>query len=148
MASCLHPKFRFDWLPNEKKIGVERKLKELFIKKFCSIDDLNAKYNQLKNDTSTKDDFYTFKIKETNSNHLDEFYSYQDNVKSKSKLLVLDQFPKIRKLFVQFNTGLPSSASVERLFNSAALILREKRNRLGDETFEILIKLKPNKSYY
>lgn len=54
----------------------------------------------------------------------------------------LDEFPIIRKLFVKYNCLLPSSASVERIFNFAKMILRPQRQRILPSRFEKLLVLK------
>ena len=46
--------------------------------------------------------------------------------------------------FVKFNTTIPSSAAVERLFSIDRDILRDKRASLSDQSFERLIFLKRN----
>jgi len=50
----------------------------------------------------------------------------------------------IKKLFVTYNTTLPSSAPVERLCSSAGLIDTPRRNKLTDKMFEMLLMLKVN----
>ena len=52
---------------------------------------------------------------------------------------MLDSYPNVYKLFVQFNTPLPSSAPVDRLFSIAALILTARRANLSDILFEHLL---------
>ena len=47
-------------------------------------------------------------------------------------------------LFIRFNTGIPSSAGVERLFSIGKLILRDNRSRLSDENFERLMLMQGN----
>ena len=48
------------------------------------------------------------------------------------------------KLFIKYNTAVPSSASVERFFSIGKDILRDKRATLSDENFNILMFLKGN----
>jgi len=42
----------------------------------------------------------------------------------------------IRKIFVKFNTPLPSYAAVERVFSVSSAVLTKKIGRLTDENFE------------
>ncbi|KAG0720438.1 hypothetical protein GWK47_006771 [Chionoecetes opilio] len=48
------------------------------------------------------------------------------------------------KLFIRYNTALPSSAAAERLFSTAGNILRPKRSSLTASNFEQLVLLKGN----
>jgi len=59
----------------------------------------------------------------------------------------LNKFPLVKEVFIRFNSGLPSSAPVERLFSSGGQILTPRRSRLSDEHFEILLLLKANKAF-
>ena len=60
---------------------------------------------------------------------------------------MLDRHVEVKQLFLRYDTTLPSSAPVERLFSAGALILTKKRNRLSDELFESLLLLKVNKHF-
>ena len=46
-----------------------------------------------------------------------------------------------------FNTVLPSSAPVERLFSLGGAVLTAKRNRLTDSRFEKLLLMRYNKDF-
>ena len=52
--------------------------------------------------------------------------------------------PSLTNLFLRYNTAMPSSAPVERIFSIGKDIHRAKRNRLSDQTFDTLMFLKGN----
>ncbi len=55
---------------------------------------------------------------------------------------ILSKYPQIQLLFIRYNTSIPTSAPVERLFSIAAIILTVRRNKLSDCMLEMLIILK------
>ena len=57
----------------------------------------------------------------------------------------LNKFPLVRKVFIEKNTALPSSAPVERLFSLGGQILTPRRNGLTDDHFEMLVLICANK---
>jgi hypothetical protein len=56
----------------------------------------------------------------------------------------LSRYPAIQAVFFRYNTPLPSSAPVERLFSYATMINLPKCNALSDEMFERRVVLKAN----
>ncbi|KAL7305540.1 hypothetical protein TKK_0002276 [Trichogramma kaykai] len=51
-------------------------------------------------------------------------------------LLELNRYIAVKKLFLKYNTLIPSSAPVERLFSYATLLNVPKYNRLSDDQFD------------
>lgn len=54
------------------------------------------------------------------------------------------QLPGIRSLFLQYNTPIPSSAAVERLFSVGKDVLRPKRTSMTDANFNKVMFLQTN----
>lgn len=63
------------------------------------------------------------------------------------ELEILNRYPEIKKVFIKYNTILPSSAPVERLFSYATMTNLPKSHRLSDTTFEKRVVLKANLNY-
>lgn len=78
-----------------------------------------------------------------------EFLSFL-NSSCVTDLKYLNNYPLVKKIFLKYNTILPSSAPVERLFTYATLLDLPKFNRLEDDKFEkrILLKVKMKNQLY
>lgn len=59
-------------------------------------------------------------------------------------LLLLDRYPSIKKVFIEYNTPLPSSAAVERMFSYATMTNLPKSSNLSDQMFEKRVFIKTN----
>ena len=59
----------------------------------------------------------------------------------------LEDFPGYKNVFLRYNTPLPSSAAVERLFSFAGHTFVPKRKRMSDGFFEDIVFLKGNIHY-
>ena len=60
---------------------------------------------------------------------------------------MLNNYPIIKMLFIKYNSILPSSVPVERMFSIATNINKPKRNKLNDTKFALLVILKSNLLY-
>ncbi|KAI8122749.1 hypothetical protein CVS40_6376 [Lucilia cuprina] len=54
------------------------------------------------------------------------------------------RFPRIREVFLKYNTPLASSAPVERLFSFAGMVNTPRRRSLSDKNFENLVIIRGN----
>jgi hAT family C-terminal dimerisation region len=61
---------------------------------------------------------------------------------------MLNKYPNVRKVFIKYYAMIPASAPVERLFSFGGMIHSAKKNRLSDKTFETLLLLKSNASFF
>lgn len=58
------------------------------------------------------------------------------------------EYPRLAELFLKYNTALPSSATVERMFSQAGLSFSHLRTMLNDCTLEKELLLKVNTKYW
>ena len=59
----------------------------------------------------------------------------------------LHAFPLVKQLFIKYNTTLPSSAPVERLFSYGGNVLTASRSRMSDEHMEQVLLFRYNRMF-
>nr|XP_023677321.1 uncharacterized protein LOC111849037 [Paramormyrops kingsleyae] len=145
LASVTHPYFKMRWLPQQLS-GEKKRIHELMIQSAADLGLVMESGSSSTTADGEVEDFFVFTEdvevsgKSTHSKaELETLHFLEDQRK---ELEVLDQYPLIRQLFVRFNTIIPSSAPVERLFSFAGLINRPHRRRLKPNLFEKLVVLK------
>ena len=140
LSTALHPRFKMNWIPKEDDdlATKVRRLLEIKLEELSAMDSASTNNN---NQAELEDPLDIPQRASPVVNELDLYLVDPDK-----SLESLHKYPRIKALFLRFNTGLPSSAHVERLFSAGPLILTARRNRLSDEFFEMLLILKVHKS--
>ncbi|KAK4017509.1 hypothetical protein OUZ56_032922 [Daphnia magna] len=160
-ASAVHPKFKFNWLADgfssvEEIDGIKAYIMAELKKKIEVMIQADSKSvpgmeNDVVDDDSPIDPKDFFSPLKSISNPQKRFSPADDEInrvfetKTCNDFRVLDSsFPYLRRLFIQLNTGLPSSAAVERLFSLGGRVLTPMRTQLSDQRFESLVFLRAN----
>ncbi|KAL4103817.1 hypothetical protein QTP88_019152 [Uroleucon formosanum] len=149
IASMSHPKFKLSWVP----LRYMKLCKNLFISECCLRINTETKLTNLTIAQSDKDDsdddFFDSICNDNDFTSPSESESRNSNLANlqalsflnlkKKDLDILNDFPVIKEVFLKYNTTIPSSAAVERLFSKAVQVLTTRRNRLSDDTFQMLL---------
>ncbi|KAL4136375.1 hypothetical protein QTP88_007923 [Uroleucon formosanum] len=119
IAACLIPRFKLNWLEGEDKLNAELFLKTEFLCSENEVSDGNSAASD--SDSDSNKDFFCLPTKSYSNNSKtitsdQELLNFPSNKNIDLKSLFA--FPKVLFKFIQFNTGLPSSAPVERLFST------------------------------
>jgi len=60
---------------------------------------------------------------------------------SSCELSMLNKHKSVKSIFLRYNSTIPPSAPIERLFSTGAIVLSKRRNRLNDDLLEKLLLL-------
>ena len=178
LASAFHPKFRqLGWLSEEKRRGLKKKMQDLVaakLKKKVEDADLTS---HVDNDSADAGTSAETEVTGVVRNCTDDLFAHMDDIldepthRGRRNLIDVNaeeivntwmatkrsdelkdedfQFkPVLMELFRQYNTPVPSSAGVERLFSQAGDILRPKRISLGDDRFHQLMFMRGNRHHW
>jgi len=149
IAAISHLKMKLRWIPASKV----QEMRELFIDVAVQVGKLSSPTNKIDNDEPPSDNFLIFENAEVSARSIcsDEtleltirqecVHYFGDNL---TEFIMLNKYPTIQQIFMNYNTTLPSSAPVERLFSYGSLVLSPKRKLLSDKNFEQLLLLKVN----
>ena len=95
-----------------------------------------------------KDHFYDFPSDDESMTSIDTVeVEAADYLSIAKELDCLHRYTIIKSLFLKYNTTLPCSAPVERLFSLGNMVLTPKRNRLVDARFEKFLLMRYNKHF-
>jgi hypothetical protein len=178
LASAFHPKFRqLGWLSQEKRPGLKKKMQDLVAAKLKKrVEDADLTF-PVDNDSADAGTSAETEVTGVDQNPTTEFFDditfitdepthrgrrnlIDVNAETivntwtetkRSDKLEDDDFQLSRiltDLFIQFNTPVPSSAGVERLFSQAGDILRPKRISLSEDRFHQLMFMRGNRHHW
>ena len=146
VATCVHPKFKLKWFQSTdpskaaemelKRSAAKSLVHEVLMRTAAG----NANHSSGTDTGKESEDFLSFEDEAPFRSSIYQLF-LDDNDET---LQGLTKHPEIKSLFLRFNTTIPSSAPVERMFSLANLVLTAKRNSLGDDIFEKLLLLKIN----
>lgn len=155
IAAVSHPSFKCAWIKNEIRKNVAISLlkdamHEMYSDKVVQdTGELNKQKSSSSDDSSqeedTNDSFFSWASTKKSRNVLveNEIADFLNKSPTK-KINVLNYTPILKKVFVKYNTPLPSSAPIERVFSIGACILTKKRGKMSDSNFEKTMLLKSN----
>lgn len=142
-AAVSHPFFKLRWVPANNVQSV----RNLFLAKATqeSLSSIVHQNNVPASAPVDNDNFFSFESGHTPPTEIIsdmEILQYFDD--KSTSLEILHKYPTVKKLFLKYNTGIPSSAPVERLFSYAGMVLNKKRACMTDENFQQQLLLKAN----
>ena len=134
VATVTHPYFKMRWIPSGD-LEKREVIKDFVFKVSSEFDDGNSTENLSGGSDPDFDDYFEFEKSVPSSSEKDisilSFFNDSDHdIKS------LYKYPLVKKIFCKYNTTLPSSAPVERLFSYAGMIMSPKRRQLTDKNFD------------
>lgn len=146
LAAVTHPYFKMRWVPRVH----EARVNKLFLDTYSSFVQSRSRLmaitdSRKENESEDDDNFFKFESHPSTAvDHATFMQPAQYLEDSSRNLDLLKSFPIIQDMFKRYNTVIPSSAPVERLFSSGGQIMTPRRNGLSDETFEKLLLLRQN----
>ncbi|KAJ8028906.1 Zinc finger BED domain-containing protein 4 [Holothuria leucospilota] len=143
LASILHPRFKLSWIKcTEDKQKAVTLFKELVTSSQSEGSSDESEHRSSEEDNDEKGFFDSLATvgKTTSINEADRFIAQEPT----STASMLDQ-RFLKPLFIKYNTALPASAAVERLFSIGGQIFVPNRANISDANFERQLLLKVNK---
>lgn len=145
MATASHPMFRLAYIPHEQKDDIISSLKqELPELPDSSVPDAAEPVDQ--EEVHGEGDAVTAYFSKRQARVMDEVDSFLLS-SATSPISAFQNLPKMKRLFIKYNTGVPASPACERLFSVGKDFFLQKRSCLSDDNFERLLMCRANKSF-
>uniref|UniRef100_UPI0037E80847 uncharacterized protein zbedx isoform X2 n=1 Tax=Semicossyphus pulcher TaxID=241346 RepID=UPI0037E80847 len=148
IATATTPQFRLWWMAaSEREEMCSLLATEASQMDPCIITVANTSRNV--STIESEDDFFSYgsvkpAIQIQQRGVMEEVQKY---IEGKGKSLeCLQDFPRVKQLFLKYNTTLPSTAPVQRLFSQKGNLVTSQRNFLTDDYFERIQLLRYNSS--
>lgn len=153
IAAISHPKYKkLKWI---SLIGQSEyvRMKNLLVKEIIKITPNQPRDPERPPTKSREDEYFEIDSSSDSENQNEEPRSKAELIvthffaEESRELQILNNHRDIKEVFLKFNTPLPSSAPVERMFSYATMVNCPKANRLSDEMFEKRVIIKVNLNY-
>ncbi|XP_061568382.1 uncharacterized protein zgc:161969 [Cololabis saira] len=146
IATATTPQFRLWWMPASER----EEMCSLLATEASQVDPCNVTEANTSRNLSTivsEDDFFSYGSAKTTTQIqergvMEEITKYVEG--TGKSLECLQDFPRVKQLFLKYNTTLPSTAPVQRLFSQKSNLVTSQRNFLTDDYFERIQLLRYN----
>ncbi|XP_075994004.1 uncharacterized protein LOC142988654 [Genypterus blacodes] len=145
MATALHPMFRLAYIPHEQRDDIISSLKqELQELPDSSFPDAANPVEE--EEVNVGGDAVTAYFSRRQVRIMDEVDSFLLS-SATSPVTAFQNLPKMKRLFIKHNTGIPAGPACERLFSVGKDIFLPKRSCLSNNNFEKVLMCRLNKSF-
>ena len=104
---------------------------------------------EITEETDSDDDFDSYLPRKRHKSQADPTRLVEEYLRSDSyDIQLIKGFPILEKLFRKYNTALPSSAPVERMFSGGGGIFNKRRQCLQEDQFKMQLLLKMNEKFW
>ena len=146
LAAAFHPQQKLKWVVDDdgdvdhaEKDAVQKLMVAAFEKETPTLENVPSP-----EETSPHDIFNVFSSSPSQPEFTAQEFIVTYLNSRRPGFQVLKEYHALRKLFIAYNTALPSSASCERLFSQGKSVLRPNRSRMSDLNFEMVMFLRGN----
>ncbi|CAI6376953.1 unnamed protein product [Macrosiphum euphorbiae] len=156
ISAVLIPKFILNWAKPHDKVIIRQGLIDYLISD-------NEKDDNTDNSLSLP--MSIFRLLELGSDSEDDFLQFGDTVETdyfpnNNVQMLVDTYLSntliktpndlplpLKKAYIRFNTAIPSSAPVERLFSAGGQLMEKRKGKMADKNFEMTLLQKYNKYF-
>lgn len=154
ISSVSHPLFKTAWIQdNEIKNTALTLFKNIAIQVYekslkISLPSLNNSEGDSANGSDDKEvNFFPWSFNSQQNKSIEKELNLFLNENPEKDLLVLNNLPTIKKIFLKYNTPLPCSSPIEKQFNIGGSLFTKRMAHISDDNFEKVMLLKLNKLF-